>query len=175
VKQKWFAIYISIAILMSSSVLLGSVKRGVANVPVIKKNLKGDKYYGYTPDWQNFLKCSEWCADSLPENSLVASRKAPMSFVYGNGKKFFPIYSVVHRDSVTKMSNPDSALAYFQKNKVTHVMLGSLRANPREPGMGIINTVHHIFIPVMEKYPQKLKLVHTEGAFEQTELYQIIY
>jgi hypothetical protein len=74
---------------------MSSFKRGFANIPVIKKNLKGDKYYGYTPDWQNFLKCSEWAADSLPDSALVASRKAPMSFVYGNGKKFFPIYSVV--------------------------------------------------------------------------------
>lgn len=168
-------IYFVLAFLMMGSVALSSVKRGFKNLPVIQKNLKGDKFFGYTPDWQNFLKCSEWCADSLPENSLVISRKAPMSFVYGKGKKFFPVYSVVFRDSETKMSNPDSALAFFEKNKVTHVMLASLRANPRDPAMGIINTVHHIFYPVMEKYPQKLRLVHTEGMYEQTEVYEILY
>lgn len=168
-------IYFVLAFLMMGSVALSSVKRGFKNLPVIQKNLKGDKYFGYTPDWQNFLKCSEWCADSLPENSLVISRKAPMSFVYGKGKKFFPVYSVVFRDPETKMSNPDSALAFFEKNKVTHVMLASLRANPRDPAMGIINTVHHIFYPVMEKYPQKLRLVHTEGLYETTEVFEILY
>lgn len=175
-KQKqWYALYLSLAILVSGSVVISSFKRGVANVPIIKRNLKGDKFFGYTPDWQNFLKCSEWCADNLPEKSLVASRKAPMSFVYGHGKKFFPVYSVVHRDTATRQSNPDSALAYFEKNKVTHVMLANLRANPREPGMGVINTIHHILYPVMEKYPQKLRLVHTEGEYEECQVFEFVY
>jgi hypothetical protein len=168
-------VYIAIAVLLTGSVLTSSLKRGFKNLPVIQKNLKGDKYYGYTPDWQNFLKCSEWCSDSLPENSLVASRKAPMSFVYGNGKRFFPIYSVIAKDTATNMSNPDSALAYFKRNNVTHIMLGSLRANPNEPGAGVINTVHHILVPIAEKYPEKLRPIHTEGAFEETELYEILY
>ena len=169
------SLYMVIALCVIGSVCISSFKRGFKNIPVIQKNLKGDKYFGYTQDWQNFLKCSEWCADSLKENSLVISRKAPMSFVYGKGKKFFPVYSVIYRDTATRMSNPDSALAFFKKNKVTHVMLGSLRANPNDPAMGIINTVHHIFIPIMEAYPDKLKLIHTEGFNEQTELYEISY
>jgi hypothetical protein len=175
-KQKqWYALYLALAIMVGGSVVISSFKRGAANVPIIKRNLKGDKFFGYTPDWQNFLKCSEWCADNLPEKSLVASRKAPMSFVYGHGKKFYPVYSVVHRDTATRQSNPDSALAYFEKNKVTHVMLANLRANPREPGMGVINTIHHILYPVMEKYPQKLRLVHTEGEYEECQVFEFVY
>ena len=168
-------IYTVVIFFIVSSVALSSLKRGVANVPIVKKNLKGDKYFGYTPDWQNFLKCSEWCADSLNKESLVASRKAPMSFVYGKGKKFFPIYSVIKKDSTTNQSNPDSALAFFKKNDVTHVMLGSLRLDPRNAGNGFINTVHNIIVPIAQKYPQKLKLVHTEGQFEETSVYEIIY
>ena len=168
-------IYIVIAVLMIGSVGLSSLKRGFKNLPVVQKNLKGDKYYGYTPDWQNFLKCSEWCGDSLPKNTLVASRKAPMSFVYGKGKKFFPVYSVVKKDSTTNQSNPDSALAYFKKNNVTHVMLGTLRMNPNDPSVGFINTVHNIMAPIAQKYPEKLKLVHTEGQFEEAYVYKIIY
>lgn len=168
-------IYIVLIVLMVGSVCIASLKRGVANVPIVMKNLKGDNYYGYTPDWQNFLKCSEWCADSLPPTSLVVSRKAPMSFVYGKGKKFFPIYSVIKKDSLTEQSNPDSALAFFQKNKVTHVMLGSLRLDPNNANAGFINTVHNIMQPIAQKYPQKLKLVHTQGQFEETLVYQIIY
>lgn len=175
-KQKqWYAVYLSLAVLVSGSVVLSSFKRGFANVPIIKRNLQGDKFYGYTPDWQNFLKCSEWCADNLGDSALVASRKAPMSFVYGKGKKFFPVYSVIQRDTATRQSNPDSALAYFEKNKVTHIMLANLRANPREPGMGVINTIHHILYPVMEKYPQKLKLVHTEGEYEECQVFEFVY
>lgn len=171
------SIYTVITILMIGSVVLSSLKRGSKNLPIVQKNLKGDKYFGYTPDWQNFLKCSEWCADNLNPESLVASRKAPMSFVYGKGKKFFPVYSVIARDTATGQSNPDSALAFFKRNKVTHVMLASLRANPKDASAGIITTLHYIFGPIANKYPQKLKLVHTEGMpdFEETFLYEIIY
>ena len=166
-------IYLAIALILSASVLMSSFKRGVVNIPIVKKNLAGNIYYGYTPDWQNFLKCSEWCADSLPKNTLVASRKAPMSFVYGKGKKFFPIYSVITKDSLTQQSNPDSALAFFAAKGVTHIMLGSLRINPKENSGQIINTVHNIAQPIMEKYPNKLKLVHTEGLSEQSYLFEI--
>ena len=167
--------YIVIAGLMVGSVGISSFKRGLTNIPIVQKNLKGDRYFGYTPDWQNFLRASEWCADSLSKESLTASRKAPMSFVYGKGKKFFPIYSVIKKDSVTEQSNPDSALAFFQKNKVTHVILASLRLDPNNPGAGFINTVHNIFSPIGQKYPEKLKLVHTEGAFEEAYVYEIKY
>lgn len=167
-------IYVVVILLVSSSVLMSSFKRGNKNLPIVKKNLKGDIYYGYTPDWQNFLKCSRWCADSLPENTLVASRKAPMSFVYGNGRKFFPIYSVIKKDSLTNQSHPDSALAFFKEKGVTHLMLASLRINPTQNTGDIINTVHNIAQPILQKYPNKLKLVHTEGYSEETYLFEIV-
>jgi hypothetical protein len=168
-------VYIVIAGIMVGSVLMSSFKRGFKNLPIVQKNLKGDTYYGYTPDWSNFLKCSAWCADSLPETSLVASRKAPMSFVYGKGKKFFPVYSVIKKDSSTNQSHPDSALSYFQKNNVSHVMLASLRLNPLDPNAGFINTMHNIVVPIARKYPEKLRLVHTEGQFEEASVYEILY
>jgi hypothetical protein len=168
-------IYMAIVVSMIGSSCMSSFKRGFKNIPIVQKNLKGDKFYGYTPDWQNFLKCSQWCADSLPANTLVASRKAPMSFVYGKGKKFFPVYSVVVRDSLTNQSQPDSALAYFRKNGVTHVMLGTLRLNPADPSAGFINTMHNIVAPIAQKYPEKLKLVHIEGQFEEAYVYEIKY
>ncbi len=168
-------IMVVLIVLMCGSVLLSSLKRGVKNIPIVQRNLKGDKYFGYTADWQNFLKCSEWCADSLPQNSLVASRKAPMSFVYGKGKKFFPVYSVVKKDTATNQSNADSALAYFRKNGVTHVMLGSLRINPADPSAGFINTMHNIIAPIAQKYPLKLNLLHTEGQFEEAYVYELKY
>jgi hypothetical protein len=166
-------LYLVIALIISGSVFTSAFKRGVVNVPIVKKNLAGNIYYGYTPDWQNFLRCSEWCADSLPSNTLVASRKAPMSFVYGKGKKFFPIYSVITKDTLTQQSQPDSALAFFASKGVTHIMVGSLRINPKENSGQVINTVHNIIQPIMEKYPNKLKLIHTEGLSEQSYLFEI--
>ncbi len=168
-------IFILLIILVLGSMFISSAKRALANIPIVTKNLKGDKYYGYTPDWQSFLKASAWCADSLPKESLVASRKAPMSFVYGHGKKFFPIYSVIKKDTVTSQSNPDSALAFFKKNKVTHIILGSLRIDPTKNTGQIINTVHNIAQPIMQKYPDKLQIIHTEGSMEPAYVLKIKY
>ncbi|MBK7669526.1 MAG: hypothetical protein IPJ32_20620 [Sphingobacteriaceae bacterium] len=46
------------------------LKRGFPNLPVVTKNLKGDKYFGYTPDWQKYSRCREWCADSLKKRNF---------------------------------------------------------------------------------------------------------
>lgn len=167
--------YLAFVILITGSSFITSTKKAASNYPVLLKNLKGDKYYGYTPDWQNYLQLSEWCADSLPPNTLVACRKAPMSFVYGKGKAFFPIYTVVALDSTTNLSNADSALSYLQQNKVTHVILGSLRRNPNKIDGYIINTMHRMMQPIAQKYPQKLKLVKQMGTTEPAYLYELEY
>ena len=138
------------------------------NVHVLEKNLAGDIYYGYTEDWSNFLKLSRYCADSLPPNSLVASRKAPMSFIYGRGKEFYPIYTVISSD-------PDSSLAILKKEKVTHVLIASLRRNPKKNDGFVINTLHRIFMPIAQKYPKKLVLIKQIGNSEPAYLYEIKY
>lgn len=167
--------YTAIVILIAGSSFLSTVKKSVANYPVLKKNFQGDIYYGYTPDWENFLRLSEWCSDSLPRGSYVASRKAPMSFVYGKGMPFYPVYTVPAIDSVTNLSNPDTVLAMFRENMVTHVLLGSLRRNPKKPDGYIINTLHRMLQPVATKYPEKIKLVKQIGETEPAYLYEINY
>lgn len=168
-------IFIACVALVVGSMLISSFTRGVKNIPIVTKNLKGDIYYGYTPDWQNYLKISAWCADSLPQTSLIACRKAPISFVYGKGKHFFPIYSVIGKDPKTNQSNPDTALAIFKRNKVTHILLASLRIDPTRNTGDIINTVHNIAVPIAQKYPEKLRLVKTIGESEEASLYEIKY
>lgn len=170
--QKIFAM---VVVFMTASFFLSSSKRALKNVPIVTKNLKGDIYYGYTPDWRNYLQMSAYCKDSLPETSLVATRKAPMSFVYARGKHFYPVYSVIAKDPVTLQSNPDSALAIFKRNKVTHILIASLRIDPTKNTGDVINTLHFIAGPISEKYPEKLLLVKQIGDSEPAYLYQIKY
>lgn len=170
-----FSLLLTVWMLVISSVFVSTSKKAVKNFPVLKKNLAGDKFYGYTPDWSNFLKLSEWCADSLPANSYVASRKAPMSFVYGHGKKFYPVYTVPAVDSLTKLSNPDSALALLKKEGVTHIIVANLRRNPKKVDGYIINTIHRMVYPISQKYPGKLKFVKKFGDTEDAQLYEIRY
>lgn len=169
-------LFSTLMMLVVCSMLISSINRGLSNIPIVKKNLSGDIYYGYTPDWRNYLELSAWCKDSLPESALVACRKAPMSFVYAKGKHFYPIYSVIAKDTATEQSNPDSVLAIFKRNKVTHIMLASLRLNPKQNTGDIINTVHNIAIPIMNKYPDKMRLVKQIGGdFEPAALFEIKY
>lgn len=170
---RWIQSLIIIVVIVS--MFISSIKRGIHNLPILIKNINGDIYYGYTPDWQNFLRASAWCADSLPPHAYVASRKAPMSFVYGKGKKFFPIYSVIKKDPQTNQSNPDSALAFFQQNGVTHILLPHLRIDPTKNTGQYINTIHNILEPIQAKYPNALKLVHTEGETEPCYVFEFVY
>jgi len=156
---------IGIFVVVDAVSTLGKTK---TNLPILSKNLHGDIYYGYTPDYENYLRMSRWCADSLPKDAYVAARKAPMSFIYGRGKEFFPVYKVYS-------TNPDSLLEYYKMNKVNYVMLPSFRLNPDKNTGDVITTMKYMFEPIRMQYPNKVKLVHTEGTDEVTELYQIIY
>lgn len=156
----------------SAVMLLITVGKSSINVKqnfvALKKNLGGDMYYGYTPDWENFLKLSKYCADSLPKDAQVLSRKPNMSFIYGNGKKFVGQYIVTSE-------NADTVLMEWKKLNVNYVLMASLRQNPKKNNGRIINTIHRMLGPIGQKYPEKLKLVKTEGQEEQAFLYQIKY
>ncbi|MCW3085730.1 MAG: hypothetical protein JWP12_3096 [Bacteroidetes bacterium] len=138
------------------------------NITALKKNLNGDVYYGYTPDWVNFLKMSKYCADSLPDSAQVLSRKPNMSFIYGNGKKFAGQYWVT-------TTNADSIKMEWQTKKIQYILLPNLRMIPGKNNGRIVNTIHRMLGPYAEKYPQNVKLVKTIGTIEKCELYEITY
>ena len=75
------------------------------NKKTLAKNLKGNLYYGFTPDWVNFLKMSEWVGRNIPDSIVVASRKPSMSFIYSKGKEFYPIYSLPMENGDTIIQN----------------------------------------------------------------------
>ncbi len=70
-----------------------------ANQKVLSRNLRGNLYYGFTPDWQNFLRMSEWVGRNIPSNELVASRKPSMSYIYSKGREFYGMYRVPNRNT----------------------------------------------------------------------------
>lgn len=160
--------FITTILIFFAAGIIPTVIKSKDNLPVLEKNISGDIYYGYNPDWVNYLRLSEWCADSLPQNSFVAVRKAPMSFIYSRGKKFYPVYNVFSSD-------PDSVLTVFRENKVTHVIAASLRSNPKLNNGSIINTMQRLMYPVSQKYPDKIKLIKTMGESEPAYLFEIIY
>jgi len=69
-----------------------TVEKSKTNQKVLSRNINGNMYYGFTPDWQNFLRMSEWVGKNIPDTNLVASRKPSMSFIYSKGRDFYGIY-----------------------------------------------------------------------------------
>jgi len=83
---QWLYPLLIIALLM---VNLGMVLKEVEkNRIVLKKNLKGEKYYGYTPDWINYFLMSEYAAANTPDSVKIGCRKSSMSFVYSGCDRF---------------------------------------------------------------------------------------
>lgn len=138
------------------------------NTKVLRHNMKGEKFYGYTDDWVNYLMMSEYCADSLPQDAVIACRKAPMSFVYGHGRKFLGIYKVPAADA-------DSNLAYLKERNVKYAIVANIRAQPKVNNGRIVNTMQRILGPIQEKYPQKLKMLKQIGEVEPAYLFEINY
>ncbi len=159
-----------IVFILIFSELSATIQKAKENLPALSKNLHGDIYYGFSPDWANYLKLSQWC-ENLPKDSLVACRKGPMSSVYANGREFF---NVTKTDNIN-VNNADSVIAFLKRNNVRYVLLAKLRVNPANPDQGIINTIHRLVAPIARTYPQKLKFVRQEGASEEAQLYEIQY
>lgn len=128
---------------------------------------KGDKYFGYTPDWANYLKMCEWVSDSIPDSVNVGCRKPGEAFIYGKGRHFF----AMHKAEIT---DPDSNLSRFEKAHVKYIILANLRINPEKADGNIINTIHRILQPIDQKYPGKLRPMHKEGEAEPADLIEIV-
>ncbi|MDR1594116.1 MAG: hypothetical protein LBS43_06475 [Prevotellaceae bacterium] len=86
--------------------------------PQLQKNLAGNKYYGFTPDWINYFLMSEWAAKNLDKDKVIACRKASMSFIY-TGRSFSAIAGVpsIPYDSVLTASKYKQHFAGIKAGK----------------------------------------------------------
>lgn len=138
------------------------------DIGVLVSNLKGNKYEGYTPDWENFLRMSEYVGKNLGAESYVACRKPDMARLYANGKKFYGIFRFDGEDA-------DVLLSQLKEKGITHVLLASLRKNPEVNNGEVINTLHRYMAYIAQKYPEAFELVHQIGADEPAYLFRINY
>lgn len=167
-KSKWSQKQnIPIFLLGFSILLTGAQTIKQTDFSAIFKNLGGDRYYGYTPDWQNYLKMAEHTT-KLPDSTYVACRKPNMARLYADGKKFYGIYRF-------HTQNPDSLLNRLHEKDVTHVIVGSLRKNPRQNTGQVINTIHRYLSYIADEYPDILTPLEKIGEEEPAWLFKINY
>jgi hypothetical protein len=118
--------FLQLLVLILMCILFLRVFSGTAtkikyNQKVLAKNLRGNRYYGFTPDWQNFLRMSEWVGKNLPDSTVVVSRKPSMSFIYSQGKEFYPMYRFPTEDAdtlIARIEKRTGPLTAIRQNEV---------------------------------------------------------
>ena len=95
----------------------------------------------------------------------MAARKTSMSFIYGKGKEFHPLFVVFSADA-------DTILAKFKNDKVSYILAASLHRSPRYNNSYSVNTLQPLLYPIAQKYLQKLTLVKQIGDSEPAYLYK---
>ncbi|MDR3365983.1 MAG: hypothetical protein LBO71_03325 [Prevotellaceae bacterium] len=97
------------------------------HLPKLRKNIAGNKYYGFTPDWVNYFRMSEWAAKNLDKDKAVTCRKASMSFVY-TGRSFSGISSVptLLADSALALSSYKQRFLGMKYGDVPMNIIGAL-------------------------------------------------
>ncbi|MDR3268597.1 MAG: glycosyltransferase family 39 protein [Tannerella sp.] len=94
VLRKFFFIYPLLLIVIGIGTLSITKNRIGRNLPVLQQNLLGDPLYGWTPDWQNFVKGSQWAAKNLEKDAMIISRKPSISKVY-TGRDFLGSFAAL--------------------------------------------------------------------------------
>jgi len=144
-----------------------TVKKVKENYPLLTNSLKGNRFYSITPDWVNYIKMSEYAAENVPDSLNIACRKPSISFIYGK-REYYGIIEV-------PTENADSLLDLLKVGNVHYAILANLRAYPPKKTERTVNAVERYFYFINQKYPEKLKLLHTIGTDEQAQLIQILY
>ncbi|MDR1938512.1 MAG: hypothetical protein LBQ73_08475, partial [Tannerellaceae bacterium] len=106
--QRFFFIYPLLLLAICIGTLSITKNRVERNIPVLRQNLRGDRLYGLTPDWVNFIKGSQWAAKNLDKDARIVSRKPSISKVY-TGRDFIvtPTVLPVPIDTLDFLKNTD--------------------------------------------------------------------
>ena len=130
------------------------------NYPVLKANLRGNEFYGYSQDWINYLNASRWIARQYSkESTAVICRKPEFFQIYTGGYKAYGVYSV-------EATDPDTIIAHWQRWKMTYLLYDSFQWS---------STLRRYVQPVAEKYPQMFELVHQEGSQFSSYIFRLNY
>lgn len=130
------------------------------NYPVLKANLQGNEFYGYSQDWINYLQASRWIARQYPkESTAVICRKPEFFQIYTDGYKAYGVYSI-------EATDPDTIVAHWRQWKMTHLLYDNFQWS---------STLRRYVQPVAEKYPKLFELVHQEGSQFPSYIFRLHY
>jgi hypothetical protein len=130
------------------------------NYPILKANLSGNEFAGFTEDWANYLRASVWIKAQLPIQSTgIICRKPELFLLYAGNYNVYGAYKI-------DQTNPDSIIAKWKSLNMTHLLFDNFQWT---------STLRRYVQPVAEKYPQIFEMVHQEGSQYPSYVFLINY
>ncbi|TKG94908.1 tetratricopeptide repeat protein [Puteibacter caeruleilacunae] len=163
-KPKLAPIFLTVCCVLFTSVIQQTIKR--VDFKALNQGIHGDKYVGFTNDWKNYLNMCQWAGKNLPKESVIMCRKPNMAALYGKGN-----YKGLYRLPSTKA---DSVATYMADRGITHVIMGSLRRNPKVSDGRTITTIKVALGVYTSKYAFAFKPIHEIGESEKAYLFEIV-
>ena len=140
--------------------IIGTKQSIDENFPVLKANLGGNGFAGFTEDWSNYLRSSVWIKSQLPIQSTgIICRKPELFLLYAGNYNVYGAYKV-------DQTNPDSIIAKWKSLKMTHLLYDNFQWT---------STLRRYIQPVAEKYPQMFEMVHQEGSQYPCYVFRLNY
>jgi hypothetical protein len=140
--------------------IVGTKRSIDENYPILKANLGGNKFAGFTEDWANYLRVSLWIKEQLPMQSTgIVCRKPELFLLYAGNYNVYGAYKI-------DQTNPDTIIAKWMSLNMTHLLYDNFQWT---------STLRRYVQPVAEKYPQMFELVHQEGAQYPSYVFHINY
>jgi 4-amino-4-deoxy-L-arabinose transferase-like glycosyltransferase len=152
---------IFIAVLGLTFANMAEIKKAIdENYPILKANLGGNEFAGFTEDWVNYLRASLWLKTNLPRQTThVICRKPELFLLYAGDYDVYGTYKI-------DQTNPDSIVAKWKSLNMTHLLYDNFQWS---------STLRRYVQPVAERYPQMFELVHQEGSQFPSYILRINY
>jgi hypothetical protein len=130
------------------------------NYPILKANLGGNQFAGFTEDWANYLRASVWIKTQLPmQQTGIICRKPELFLLYAGNYEVYGAYKI-------DQTNPDSIVAKWKSLKMTHLLYDNFQWT---------STLRRYVQPVAETYPQIFEMVHQEGSQYPSYIFRLHY
>jgi hypothetical protein len=143
---------------LAAANIIGTKQLIDENYPILKSNIGGNEFAGFTEDWENYLRISLWIKSHLPIQSTgIICRKPELFLLYAGNYNVYGTYKI-------DQTNPDSIIAKWKSLQMTHLLYDNFQWT---------STLRRYIQPVAEKYPQMFELIHQEGSQYPSYVFRI--
>lgn len=123
----------------------------------------------YEPPYQAFLDCAVWAKDNFDKEAVVASRKERIFYIFSDGLRGYKHFALSDSRQLEKKISMEEyekgKLEQFAKNNTSYIIIDTFSSSS-------VNIIY----PIIQKYPDKFKLLKIIGDEKKGAcyVYQVI-